>query len=75
MSAKKLSPREARLLAELVLCAQIEVPVDVSGDSRRALAALVAHGYVECRYAIAGPCVQAKATREGTYRILNPGKL
>ncbi len=74
MTAKKLSPREASLLTELVLCAGVKVPVDVDcGDSRRVIASLVEHGYIECRQYGAG--LTARATRTGTYRILNPGKL
>lgn len=76
MSAKKLSPREARVLTDLVLSGEDGRRVDTDGivDGRMVLASLVTFGYIECR-CTDGSVVLAKATREGIYRILNPGKL
>lgn len=76
MSARKLSPTEARVLSDLVLCGEPELSFDSSpGDRRRALANLVEHGYITCRYRGADARYVAWPTRAGTYRILNPAKL
>lgn len=77
MTAKKLSPTEAVILARLVLEEEggVTVADPRDGDTRRSLEALIQHRYIDCRYTGDARELAMSATREGRLRILNPERL